>query len=368
MHLQKGAELLTEEERYMWRCLELAALGAGRVAPNPMVGAVLVYRDRIIGEGYHQQFGGPHAEVNCLRSVAPSATHRIKESTLYVNLEPCAHYGKTPPCADLIISHAIPRVVIGNRDPFPEVRGKGINRLQQAGVQVKVGVLEQQAEWLNRRFFTFYQRHRPYVILKWAQSRDGYLAPANRSRVEISHRYSRYWVHRWRAEEDAILVGARTALHDNPQLNNRYWQAQIQAASAAQRPVRMVIDPHLQVPLSHHLFDGTLPTWIFNFQQSGQQGNTRWIRLERDKPVVEQVLNHAYAHQLQSLLVEGGAVTLTHFIEAGLWDEARVLYSPVLLGKGIAAPLLQQARLLETFNSSDDKICWYQHIPQQEPE
>ncbi|SFV34246.1 bifunctional diaminohydroxyphosphoribosylaminopyrimidine deaminase/5-amino-6-(5-phosphoribosylamino)uracil reductase RibD [Thermoflavifilum thermophilum] len=366
MDLLKVDQVFSDDERYMWRCLELAIQAAGRVAPNPMVGAVLVYQGCIIGEGYHQQSGGPHAEVNCLQSVPASQRHLISQSTLYVNLEPCAHYGKTPPCADLIVAHRIPRVVIGQVDPFPAVQGRGIARLQQAGVQVQVGVLEKQCGWLNRRFFTFHQHHRPYVILKWAQSRDGYLAPPNRQRMEISHPYTRYWVHRWRAEEAAILVGARTALHDNPRLNNRYWYAIAQpSASDTGRSVRMVIDPHLQVPGTHHIFDQSMPTWIFNFLESRQEGNTHWIRLQPNASVVEQVLAYAYANQLQSLIVEGGAATLKHFLDAGLWDEARVIYSSTLLGDGLPAPVLQHAQLLDEMPCGTDRICWYQHVRSQ---
>ncbi|WP_297044342.1 bifunctional diaminohydroxyphosphoribosylaminopyrimidine deaminase/5-amino-6-(5-phosphoribosylamino)uracil reductase RibD [Thermoflavifilum sp.] len=358
MDLPNKQQTFTDEERYMWRCLELAVQGAGRVAPNPMVGAVLVHRGRIISEGYHQQFGGPHAEVNCLRAVPEAYARWIPESTLYVNLEPCAHYGKTPPCADLIVSYGIPRVVIGHLDPFPEVQGKGLSRLLQAGVDVQVGVLEKHCRWLNRRFLTFHQLHRPYVILKWAQSRDGYLAPESRERTEISHPYTRYWVHRWRAEEAAILIGARTAIYDNPRLNNRYWVTPAQSASL----VRMVIDPHLRVPAGYHIFDHSLPTWIFNFLESREQGNTRWIRLESDRPVVEQILGYAHAQQLQSCIVEGGAATLNHFIASGLWDEARVIYSTNLLGRGLPAPLLQNAQLIEEIACGEDRICWYQHI------
>ncbi|PJJ76199.1 diaminohydroxyphosphoribosylaminopyrimidine deaminase [Thermoflavifilum aggregans] len=367
MDLLKEDQVFTDDERYMWRCLELAIQGAGQVAPNPMVGAVLVHQGRIIGEGYHRQFGGPHAEVNCLRAVPAQYRHLISQSTLYVNLEPCAHYGKTPPCADLIVSYHIPRVVIGQVDPFPEVQGRGIARLQQAGVQVQVGVLEKRCGWVNRRFFTFHQHHRPYVILKWAQSRDGYLAPPNRERVEISHPYTRYWVHRWRAEEAAILVGARTALYDNPRLNNRYYMVTQPSSSASdtRRSVRIIIDPHLRVPAGHHIFDQRMPTWIFNFLESRQEGHTHWIRLQQDTSVVEQVLAYAYANQLQSLIVEGGATTLGHFMEAGLWDEARVIYSSTLLGDGLPAPVLQHAQLLDEKHCGTDRICWYQRMQPQ---
>ena len=267
----------------MWRCLELARLGGGYTAPNPMVGAVLVYEDRVIGEGYHQVYGQAHAEVNCVNSVAAEDVPLISRSTLYVSLEPCAHFGKTPPCADLIIRMRIPRVVVGCRDPFPQVNGKGIEKLLAAGVEVRVGVLEEECMELNRRFFTFNTLHRPYIVLKWAQSANGRIAGAKLAwrrhgcgswragggvggwealgegvgeRVLISNEYTNRLVHKWRSEEAAILVGTRTALADDPSLTVRLW--------SGPDPVRLVIDKELVLPASLQLFDGKVRTIVFN--------------------------------------------------------------------------------------------------------
>ncbi|MCL6523141.1 MAG: bifunctional diaminohydroxyphosphoribosylaminopyrimidine deaminase/5-amino-6-(5-phosphoribosylamino)uracil reductase RibD [Thermoflavifilum sp.] len=355
---------LTADERWMLRALQLAVQAAGNVAPNPMVGAVLVYREKIIGEGYHAVFGGPHAEVNAVHAVPKHFQHLLPESTLYVNLEPCAHVGKTPPCTDLIISKRIPRVVIGISDPNPQVAGKGISHLKQAGIEVHTNVLEKSCRWVNRRFLTFHQYRRPYVILKWAQSKDGYLAPANRTRLTLSDLYTAYWVHRWRAEEAAILVGAQTAISDNPMLNNRYWWPSTQALDAPfprLTPVRMVIDPHLRVPQHVHLFDQSMTTWIFNYHKTAQQGSTYWIAIDRHRSVVEQVLEQAFQNGIQSIIVEGGEITLQHFIDADCWDEARIIYTKKLIGSGIPAPLLTHATWVTEQQCGSDLICWFQH-------
>lgn len=243
----------------MHRCLQLARLGAGAVAPNPMVGAVLVHEGRIIGEGYHRQYGCPHAEVDCLQSVLEGDKHLIPQSILYVSLEPCAHFGKTPPCADLIIGHKIPHVVVGCRDPFPAVNGKGIEKLQAAGTHVEAGVLEAACRKLNERFFTFHQQHRPYVVLKWAQTADGKMAKDGPERLLISNAMTNRLVHRWRSEEMAILVGTNTAWADNPSLTTRLWPGP--------NPVRLVVDLHLRLPKNLHLFDASAPTLVFNLLQ-----------------------------------------------------------------------------------------------------
>src|SRR5215207_8983700 len=225
-------------EIYMHRCLELARLGSGSVAPNPMVGAVLVYKDMIIGEGYHQQYGEAHAEVNCLNSVRPEHQHLIEQSTLYVSLEPCAHYGKTPPCADLIIQKKIPEVVVGCCDPFIQVNGKGIEKLQSAAVNVTIGVLEEECKQLNKRFFGFHTVQRPYVILKWAQTADGKVAGNDYGRKRISNQQTNRIVHKWRSEETTVVVGTNTALYDDPALTTRLW--------AGKNPVRIVVDMHMR--------------------------------------------------------------------------------------------------------------------------
>ncbi|GGH00301.1 bifunctional diaminohydroxyphosphoribosylaminopyrimidine deaminase/5-amino-6-(5-phosphoribosylamino)uracil reductase RibD [Mucilaginibacter phyllosphaerae] len=321
---------------YMQRCLELAALGAGNVSPNPMVGAVIVHDGKIIGEGYHQRYGQPHAEVNAVKMVTgryDNYAHLLKQSTLYVSLEPCAHYGKTPPCADLIIKHQIPNVVVGCRDPFPQVDGKGIEKLKAAGIAVTVGVLEKECQWLNRRFFTRVQKQRPYIILKWAQSSKGFFAPADGSQHWITGPESRKLVHQWRAQEDAILVGKNTVLADNPQLNVRYAEGR--------SPKRVVIDRRLELNRQLNVFDGRVETLIFNEVKTDIDGKNKYIALEDfDRFVPQYILFQLYLQDIQSVIIEGGAHTLNSFIEAGLWDEARIFTGPDTLNNGIKAPVI----------------------------
>jgi diaminohydroxyphosphoribosylaminopyrimidine deaminase/5-amino-6-(5-phosphoribosylamino)uracil reductase len=322
-------------EIYMQRCLELAALGAGNVSPNPMVGAVIVHLDKIIGEGYHQKYGHAHAEVNAVNDALnnyPNAAELFKQSTIYVSLEPCAHYGKTPPCADLIIKYQIPHVVVGCRDPFAQVNGKGIEKLQQAGIEVTVGVLEQECRDLNKRFFTRVQKQRPYIILKWAQTANGYFAPADGSQQWITGPEAKKLVHRWRSEEDAILVGKNTARIDNPQLNTRLWPGK--------SPKRVVIDRNLELDPNLHLFDNSVETFVFNAIKTDVQEKTKYIALEDFERFVPQyILFQLYLQDVQSIIIEGGAHTLNNFIEAGLWDEARIFTGEMLLPAGIKAPV-----------------------------
>ena len=298
----------------MHRCLQLARRGAGYVAPNPMVGAVVVCDGRIIGEGYHRHFGGPHAEPNAIRAVAdPELLHR---STLYVSLEPCSHYGKTPPCADLIVSCGIPRVVVGMLDPNPQVAGRGIRKLQAAGIEVVTGVLEAECRELNKHFLTFHEQHRPYVSLKWAQTADGFI---DRLRTDghptvLSSPLTAMLVHKMRAEHAAILVGTDTARLDNPSLNVRHWYGPA--------PVRVTIDRHHRLPQDLHLFDGSSPTLVYTRES------------------LEEILADLYDRQLQSLLVEGGSRLHQSFIDAGLWDEIMVEEAPVRLGEGVSAPVV----------------------------
>jgi diaminohydroxyphosphoribosylaminopyrimidine deaminase/5-amino-6-(5-phosphoribosylamino)uracil reductase len=323
---------MLDHNKYMRRCLELAQLGMGFVSPNPMVGAVVVHNDRIIGEGYHQKYGQAHAEVNAVNSVQDKSL--LSKSTIYVSLEPCAHYGKTPPCADLIIKHQIPNVVIGCRDPFDEVNGKGIEKLKAAGVNVTVGVLEAECLELNKRFFTRIQKHRPYIILKWAETEDGFFAPADNSQLWITGEESRKLVHQWRGEEDAILVGKNTALIDNPQLSVRYGQGKA--------PKRIVIDRRLELPKHLHLFDQSVETFVFNEVKTEFDGKTKYISLEDFNYYVPQyILYQLYLQDIQSVIVEGGSNTLNQFIKDGLWDEARIFTGPVTLKQGIQAPVIQ---------------------------
>lgn len=336
-------------EIYMQRCLELAALGAGSVSPNPMVGAVIVHDGKIIGEGYHQKYGEAHAEVNAVNAVIYSYSNHadlLKQSTIYVSLEPCAHYGKTPPCADLIIKHQIPTVVVGCRDPFAQVDGKGIEKLQAAGIEVKLGVLEKECQWLNRRFFTRVQKQRPYIILKWAQTADGFFAPADGSQHWITGPESGKLVHQWRAEEDAILVGKNTVLADNPQLNVRYAEGK--------SPKRVVIDRRLELSDTFNVFDQSVETLIFNEIKTDIDGKNKYIALEDfDRFVPQYILFQLYLQDLQSVIIEGGAYTLKAFIDAGLWDEARIFTGASVLENGIKAPVITGATISERAVGAD---------------
>jgi diaminohydroxyphosphoribosylaminopyrimidine deaminase / 5-amino-6-(5-phosphoribosylamino)uracil reductase len=326
---------MTIDEQFMHRCLQLAVVGAGHVAPNPMVGAVLVHDGRIIGEGYHQQYGQAHAEVNCLASVQPNDQHLIAESTMYVSLEPCAHFGKTPPCADRLITEKVKHVVIACRDSYAEVDGKGMAKLQAAGIDVTLGVLEKEALQLNRRFFTYHQQQRPYIMLKWAQSTDGYIGETEKN-IAISNAISNRMVHRWRSEEAAIMVGTNTAITDNPQLNNRYWPGP--------SPLRVVIDKQLRIPATHHLLKDDQPTLLFNCLLQKIHGNKEWIQLKDDAHFLTQLLQALHSRGIQSVLVEGGRQLLQSFIDAQLWDEARIITNTaLLLGSGVAAPTLKNA-------------------------
>lgn len=339
---------MPQHEIYMRRCLELAQLGLGNVSPNPMVGAVIVHADKIIGEGYHQKYGEAHAEVNAINQVINSFSNHaelLNKSTIYVSLEPCAHYGKTPPCADLIIYHQIPKVVVGCRDPFEQVNGKGIEKLQAAGVEVISGILEEECKWLNRRFFTRVQKHRPYIILKWAHTADGFFAPADSRQFWITGLESRKLVHQWRSEEDAILVGTNTVAIDNPQLNVRYGNGKL--------PKRIVIDRRLKLSRDLNVFDQSVETLVFNEIKTEFDGKIKYIALEDfDRFVPQYILYQLYLQDIQSVIIEGGAKTLNSFIDAGLWDEARIFTGEVKLNNGIKAPeikgIIADEVLLET--------------------
>ena len=336
----------------MRRCLDLAALGAGRVSPNPMVGAVLAHENRIIGEGYHQAYGEGHAEVNCLNSVPEEWRPLISESTLYVSLEPCAHHGKTPPCADLIIKNKIPKVYVGCLDPFAEVDGKGMRKLLAAGVEAVSGVLEKECAFLNRRFFTFHQQKRPYVLLKWAETGDRKIAGADYSRLHISDPLTNRKSHKWRSEEAALLVGTRTAIYDNPSLTNRLWNGP--------GPVRAALDMELRTPGSHRLLDGQAKTIIFNAHRQEEQGNLMYWRLDKNEDLTSQLLSALYALKMTSVMIEGGRVLLQSFIDAGLWDEARTITNESMTaGEGIASPFLRNEKWVRTERSGADTIRYY---------
>ena len=318
----------------MQRCIQLARCGEAGAPPNPLVGAVLVCQGRIIGEGYHRRCGGPHAEVNAIRSVRDQSL--LRQSTLYVSLEPCAHYGKTPPCADLIIEKGIPRVVVGCVDPFAKVCGMGLRKLREAGVAVVEGLLEEECRRLNRRFFTFHEKGRPWVTLKWAQSQDGFIDRprwADEPPAQFSTPFTQALVHRLRARSQAILVGTRTALMDNPSLTNRLWPGG--------QPLRLVIDRQGVLPPTLRLFDDAAPTHVYT---TGD---------------LAEILSDLHRRGIQSLLVEGGARLLSSFLEEGLWDEARVETAPICLGRGVAAPSLPLSLMTKEEEVDGRKICYF---------
>lgn len=317
--------------RFMQRAIELAALGRGHVSPNPMVGCVIVHEGRIIGEGWHRKYGEAHAEVNAINSVEDQSL--LTESICYVTLEPCAHHGKTPPCADLLVAMKLKKVVIAVVDSNPLVGGKGIKRLKDAGIEVETGCLEEEALEQNVRFFTMMDKKRPYIILKWAETADGFVARSNFDSKWISNEYARSLVHQWRAEEDAILVGSNTASYDNPNLNVRSW--------VGNDPLRIVIDRKLSLKSDLNLFDQSIPTIVYNCQKTGQEGKLEWVKLD-EAEFIESLVKDLGQRKVQSLIVEGGATVLKAFIEEGLWDEAKVFASSVEFGDGIPAPKLSQ--------------------------
>lgn len=323
---------MTKDEKYIRRCIQLARNGMCNAAPNPMVGAVIVHNDRIIGEGYHARCGEGHAEVNAIRSVKDESL--LQESTIYVSLEPCSHYGKTPPCADLIIRKGIPRVVVGCVDPFSLVSGRGIQKLKDAGIDVKVGVLEAECRQLIKRFVTFNTQQRPYITLKWAESADGFI-DINREEgqpVVLSTPITSMYVHKQRAEHHVILVGRRTALLDNPSLTTRNWYGK--------NPVRLVIDKELTLPTSLKLFDGSAPTWIFTAQDKASTSQVIYFKLDFSRSILPQILQKLYENKLQALLVEGGSQLLQSFIDEGLWDEIYTEHSAKVLENGVKGPVI----------------------------
>lgn len=335
------------DEKLMLRCLELAQNGMGRVAPNPLVGAVLVYQEKIIGEGWHQEYGSAHAEINCFNSVKENNRKLIAESTLYVNLEPCNHFGKTPPCTLAIIKNGIKKVVIGSTDSNKIVAGSGIQRLRENNIEVVENVLQEKCAELNRRFFTFHTQKRPYVILKIAQSNDAFMAPEGKQQQWLSNEFSKRLSHRWRSEEQAILIGKNTALIDNPQLTARLWKGK--------NPMRILIDKNNEVPTSNHLFNQAASTLIFNANKNFEAGNIHYQKISFSQNVVQQILNALFEKNIQSLIVEGGAITAQSFLEAGLVDEIRLITTPHFLRSGKKTPSFS-ADLKEQFYLGKDLI------------
>lgn len=334
----------------MHRALDLAEFGRGHVSPNPMVGCVIVHGDIIIGEGWHQVFGGPHAEVHAIQSVSDPSI--LNECTLYVSLEPCAHFGKTPPCADLIVKYGLKRVVVALEDPNPKVKGMGLKKLRDAGIEVTENVLGKEAARLNRSFLTALTKKRPYVILKWAQTADGFIARENFDSKWISNELSRKWVHRWRSEEDVILVGTNTVKYDNPQLNVRDW--------LGRDPVRLVIDRNLVLQGNgYKVFDGGQKTICYTVKQADSTDSCEFVSVD-GKDFLGGLLSDAESRGIQSVMVEAGATVLNAFIEQDLWDEARVFRSAKKFERGINAPRIN-TEVSETVNMNGDELKIYYH-------
>lgn len=347
--------ILTSHETYIKRCLELAQNGLGTTYPNPLVGSVIVNNNKIIAEGWHRKSGEPHAEVNAINAVKNK--NLLTESTIYVNLEPCSHFGKTPPCADLIIEHKIPKVVIGTIDPFAKVCGNGIEKLKKTGIEVEVGFLEKECNELNKRFFTFHQKKRPYIILKFAQSQDGFIAPLQKNETKpiwISNEISRQLVHKWRSEEQAILVGTNTVLQDNPKLDVRDW--------TGQNPIRIVLDRQLKIPKNYAVYDKTVKTiFITEKEVFSEDENLIFEKIDFDKNVNNQILEVLYRNQIQSVIIEGGKTVLESFIEDNLWDEARVFSSDLFFEKGIKAPDFNFKKYSETHIINDTLSLFFNY-------
>jgi diaminohydroxyphosphoribosylaminopyrimidine deaminase/5-amino-6-(5-phosphoribosylamino)uracil reductase len=339
-----------EHEKYMRRCLELASLGSGNVAPNPMVGCVIVSENRVIGEGYHLKYGGPHAEVNAFNCVAEQEL--LKDSTVYVSLEPCAHQGKTPPCVDLLISNQVKRVVIGCRDSNLLVSGKGIERLKRAGIEVIEGILETECRKLNKRFFTFHERNRPYVVLKWAQTSDGYIDRAREDKKIginwVSSELTKVLVHKWRSEEQSILVGRNTIINDNPSLTVREYDGR--------NPIRIVIDSQLQISGDLNIYSDEAPTLVFNRLKNEKKENVEWIKIPETS--TSKILEELYKRGITSVFVEGGSRTLQYFIIDNVWDEARVIVGNTKFYEGMKAPIINKIPS-DTFEFGEDRVYLY---------
>lgn len=340
---------MSSDQLYMYRALQLAKIGRVNAMPNPSVGAVIVCNDVIIGEGHTSPYGGSHAEVNAINSVKNQEL--LKESTLYVTLEPCSHFGKTPPCAHLIIEKKIAKVVIGCIDPFVEVSGKGIQLLKENGIEVITGVLEKECQQSHQRFFTFHLKKRPFIILKWAQSADGFIAPLTKDEnkpVWLSNAYSRQLTHKWRSEEMAILVGKQTVLDDNPSLTTRDWQGK--------KPIRLFIDTQNEIDDSYQILNQEAPT--YRFTKIKKTVKDQFIPFEN---TVQEICDFCYQNNIQSVIVEGGRQTLQSFIDAGIWDEARVFETSVIIEQGISAPVLTNFQKTKSVLIEKDCLHFYEH-------
>ncbi len=337
----------------MQQCLDLAIKGLGAVSPNPMVGAVLVYEGRVIGAGYHERYGEAHAEVNCLHSVQEADKPFIAASTLYVSLEPCSHFGKTPPCADLIIANKIKKVIVACLDPNPLVAGRGIEKMEAAGIEVVTHVLEQESRKINKRFIVFHEQKRPYIILKWAVSVEGNFCPSDKSSFWLSNEESKKMVHRWRSEEDAILVGSGTALADNPSLTVREWQGR--------NPIRVLLDRDLKTPLHFNIYNEDAKTIVFNLHKSEERERVQWIQLPL-KNFIETAMKKMFDLHIQSVIVEGGLDILNQCMSLRYWDEIRVIQSNTSLIDGLKAPKIQEKSLHQQQLKQD--LIYYYHNEQ----
>ena len=340
------------QEKYIKRCIELAKNGLGTTYPNPLVGCVIVFENTIIGEGWHKKSGASHAEVIAIESVQNKEL--LSSSTLYVSLEPCSHFGKTPPCADLILKYKIPNVVIGTVDPNSKVAGKGIQKLKDSGVNVTFGILEKEGNELNKRFFTFHRKNRPYIILKWAESADGFISPKNKTEqkpVWISNEYSRQLVHKWRSEEQAILVGTQTIIDDNPSLTVRDW--------VGKNPIRVVIDKENAIDLSSNVFDNQAKTIVFsNKEVTSNSDKIQTIKIDFDTNSTQEIVKKLYNNNIQSIIIEGGRKTLQSFIDANLWDEARVFIGEINLKEGTKALELNRKINLKVVLKKDTLLLY----------
>jgi len=335
--------MTNDHEKYMHRCIELAKNGLGTTYPNPLVGSIIVHNTKIIGEGWHYQSGKPHAEVNAITSVTDQSL--LAEATIYISLEPCSHFGKTPPCSDLIIQKGIKKVVIGCVDSFAKVSGAGIQKLMNAGCDIVVGVLENKCQQLNKRFFTFHNKKRPYIILKWAKTTNDFIAPQEtkeRKPVWITNKHSRQLVHKWRAEEQAILIGNQTVIKDNPKLNTRDWHGK--------NPIRIVIDPSGKTPVNSFVEKHT----------SDSNKNLLYEVFNPNEDTTLQICNILYRHNIQSVIIEGGSTTLQSFIDKNLWDEARIFTGSTTFENGIQAPIIK-GKLISEKRIINDTLLIYQN-------
>jgi len=333
---------------FMERALQLAALGREWVSPNPMVGCVIVHDGLIIGEGFHQKYGEAHAEVNAVNAVINKEL--LYEATVYVTLEPCAHFGKTPPCADLLIKHKIKKVIVCNLDPFPQVSGTGVKKLQEAGIEVVVGVLAQEGEELNKRFFKAHRFGLPYIVIKWAETSDGYVAQKDGNPLAISNTTTNITVHRWRAEEAGILVGTNTILNDNPQLNARNWPE-------ANNPTRIIIDRNLRIQGDFHILDQKQKTLIYNLHKNQSIDNLEYIKIESEIDFLNKMLSSLKNRGINSILVEGGPQLIQSFFEEQLYDEIRIIKSDNPIKEGINAPKVPSGiPLIKNYSILNDQI------------